>query len=64
MKKEDLPLDWSIIDDSNYFFHQQQIAEREHIKSELRDIIELSEGDLARDTASDLLDKLLEAEEQ
>ena len=57
MKNEDIPLDWAIIDDTNYFFHQQQIEEREYIKSELRDIIELSERDLARDKASDLLNK-------
>ena len=64
MRNEDIPLDWAIIDDSNYFFHKRQIEEREHIKSELRDIIGLSACDFARDKASDLLETLREAEEQ
>lgn len=63
MKKEDVPLDWHIIDDSSYFFHKQQIEEREHIKSELRDIIVMSESDAVRDKASNLLETLREAEE-
>lgn len=64
MKKEDIPLDWRIIDDSDYFFHQRQIEEREHIKSELGDIILMSESDVVRDIASGLLNKLREAEEE
>ena len=64
MKKEDIPLDWRIIDDSNYFFHKRQIEEREHVKSALSDIILMSESDVVRDIASGLLDKLREAEEE
>lgn len=64
MKNENIPLDWAIIDDSSYFFHKRQIEEREHIKAELRDIIEMSENDAVRDKASDLLETLRDAEEQ
>lgn len=63
MKQEDIPLDWRIIDDSNYFFHQRQIKEREHIKSELGDIVLMSASDVVRDKASNLLETLREAEE-